>query len=171
MPSLGLRMLFCLVLFVSYENSRSVHVIPSWITGKCVYGFIITDDHRENFRRLHPNVVHGQLLQSLLPLLQSPKQDVRLLLLRSITKANGTYVLSMLTATFSTLRRWISGAQTSSWLHYARRLEQVKMKYPSGIRAISLEYVDSCERTWLLLTFNSLSSSAQVHIASTLRLP
>jgi len=60
MLSLGLRTLFCLVLSVSYENSRSVPVVPSWITGKCVYGFIITDDHRENFRRLHPNVVHGQ---------------------------------------------------------------------------------------------------------------
>ena len=46
----------------------------------------------------------------------------------------------------------------------------MKMKYPSGIRAISIEYVDNCERTWLLLTFNSLSSSAQVHITSTLNL-
>lgn len=44
----------------SHEISRPVPVIPSWITGRCVYGHIITEENRDSFRRLYPNVNPGQ---------------------------------------------------------------------------------------------------------------
>lgn len=41
-------------------NLEDVPVIPASITGCCVYGHIITDEHRDHFRRLHPNIEEWQ---------------------------------------------------------------------------------------------------------------
>jgi len=39
---------------------RDVPIIPASITGRCVYGHIITDEHRDHFRRLHPKIKEWQ---------------------------------------------------------------------------------------------------------------
>ncbi|KIL64634.1 hypothetical protein M378DRAFT_163108, partial [Amanita muscaria Koide BX008] len=41
-------------------NMPPVPVIPSSITRQCVYGHILTDAHRDNFRRLHPDIAEWQ---------------------------------------------------------------------------------------------------------------
>ncbi len=40
--------------------SRPVPVIPSWITGQRVYGHIVNNENRDNFRRLYPNIHEEQ---------------------------------------------------------------------------------------------------------------
>jgi len=43
----------------SFHGASSPVPIPL-ITGKCVYGHIVTNNHRDHFRRQHPNIDEGQ---------------------------------------------------------------------------------------------------------------
>ena len=49
-------------VFTRYNSLRSqplfrqVPIVPASITGHCIYGHLITDEHRDHFRRLHPDI-------------------------------------------------------------------------------------------------------------------
>ena len=43
-------------IILPHIASRLVPEVPKEITGPCVYGHIITDEHRNHFRHLHPDI-------------------------------------------------------------------------------------------------------------------
>ena len=50
-----------LYLLTSHATCRAVPEVPHKITGPCVYGYLITDEHRDHFRSLYSDTEEFQI--------------------------------------------------------------------------------------------------------------